>query len=304
MTGASAAGLRLDGRVALVTGASRGIGRAIAQRLAAAGATVVVSARSASAPAAQRRFGAEQRVAGTLDETVGLIAAAGGRAIALAADLEDHGEREGLIERAADAAGGLDILVNNAGFADYARVDAMTDETFSRTLRHYLETPFALCRAAIPRMREAGAGWIVNIGSVTALPPVRPYPDYARRGGDTIYASVKAALNRFSQGLAAELLDDDIAVNVVAPSTAIRTPGADQLIPDDYPTEDVAYLAATVLDMCHLPATERTGRIAYSMQWPHDRQLTVHTLDAAAELPAAVPPAFSHPGIAQTPEWA
>ncbi|MBO9378013.1 SDR family NAD(P)-dependent oxidoreductase [Sphingomonas histidinilytica] len=294
---------QLNGRAALVTGASRGIGRAIAQRLASAGATVVVTARSAGAPAVQKRFGAEQIVAGTLDETVALIEAAGGRAIALPADLEHEGDRNVLIERAAAAAGRLDILVNNAGFADYARVEAMSDDTFRRTLLHYLEVPFALCRAAAPRMRANGGGWIVNIGSVTALPPTRPYPDYARAGGDTVYASVKAALNRFSQGLAAELVDANIAVNVVAPSTAIRTPGADQLIPGDYPTEDVAYLAATVLDMCHLPAAERTGRIAYSMQWPHDTGLAVRTLDGRDPLPPADPPAWSHPAITGMTEW-
>jgi len=296
--------VQLNGRVALVTGASRGIGRAIAQRLASAGATVIVTARSAGAPAVQKRFGAEQQIAGTLDETVALIEAAGGRAIAIPADLEDDALRSALVDRAIAAAGRLDILVNNAGFADYARVDAMSDDTFRRTVLHYLEVPFALCRAAIPHMRAGGAGWIVNIGSVTALPPVRPYPDYARAGGDTVYAAVKASLNRFSQGLAAELFDANIAVNVVAPSTAIRTPGADQLIPGDYPTEDVAYLAATVLDMCHLPAAQRTGRIAYSMQWPHDEGLEVRALDGGDTLPPADPPAWSHPAITAMAEWA
>jgi NAD(P)-dependent dehydrogenase (short-subunit alcohol dehydrogenase family) len=295
---------QLAGRVALVTGASRGIGRAVAQRLASAGATVVVTARSVGAPAVQKRFGADQMVPGTLEETVSLIESAGGRAIALAADLEDEAQRGTLIDRTNEAAGGLDILVNNAGFADYARVDAMSDDTFRRTLLHYLEVPFALSRAAIPAMKAAGAGWIVNIGSVTAMPPLRPYADYARAGGDTVYAASKAALNRFSQGLAAELIDWNIAVNVVAPSTAIRTPGADQLIPSDYPTEDVAYIAATVLDMCHLPATERTGRIAYSMQWPHDQRLDVRTLDGRESLPPAQPPAWSHPAITGMAEWA
>lgn len=294
----------LAGRVALVTGASRGIGRAIARRLAAAGATVVITARSSGAPAVQRRFGGDHHVPGTLEETASIIATAGGRAIVLPADLEDPAARPTLVDRALDAAGRLDILVNNAGFADYARVEAMSDETFRRTLLHYIEAPFALSRAAVPHMRNGGAGWIVNIGSVTALPPVRPYADYARAGGDTVYAAGKAALNRFSQGLAAELIDANIAVNVVAPSTAIRTPGADQLIPGDYPTEDVAYLAATVLDMCHRPAAEQTGRIAYSMQWPHDRRLTVHTLDGRELLPPAEPPAWSHPAIVELKAWA
>lgn len=293
----------LAGRVALITGASRGIGRAIARRLAAAGATVVITARSSGAPAVQRRFGGDQHVPGTLEETAAIIATAGGRAILLPADLEDAAARATLVDRAVESAGRLDILVNNAGFADYARVEAMSDETFRRTFLHYVEAPFTLSRAAVPHMRAGGAGWIVNIGSVTALPPVRPYADYARAGGDAVYAAAKAALNRLSQGLAAELIEANIAVNVVAPSTAIRTPGADQLIPGDYPTEDVAYLAATVLDMCHRPAAERTGKIAYSMHWPHDRALTVRTLDGRDELPPAEPPAWSHPAIVGMEAW-
>ena len=289
---------QLTGRVALVTGASRGIGRAIAQRLAAAGATVVVSARTLDTATASQRFGEGQVVPGTLAETVALIEAAGGRAIPIAADLEKPGERDTLVERAVAAAGRIDILVNNAGFADYARVDAMSLDTFDRTFAHYVQAPFRLAQDAIPHMKAQGAGWIVNIGSVTALPPTRPYPDYAKAGGDVVYASVKAALHRFTQGLAAELVDHNIAVNVVGPSTAIRTPGASQLIPDDYPTEDVEYLAETVLAMCHRPAAERTGLIAFSMHYPHHEGLTVRTLDGTGTMPPREPPVFSHPAIA------
>ena len=288
----------LIGRRALVTGASRGIGRAVARRLAAAGATVVITARSVGEPTSQRRFGASQTVAGTLEETRELIEAQGGRALVLAADLEKAQDRETLVDRAAALAGGIDILVNNAGFADYARIEAMSDDTFERTVTHYLRAPFALSRAAIPPMKAAGQGWIVNIGSVTALAPVRPYLGYAKAGGDVLYASIKAALNRFSQGLAAELVDSGVAVNVVAPSTAIRTPGASDLIPQDYPTEDIAYLAQTVLDMCHLPARQRTGLVAYSMHWPCEQGLQVMSLDGRTPLPPAEPPPWSHPELA------
>jgi NAD(P)-dependent dehydrogenase (short-subunit alcohol dehydrogenase family) len=287
----------LTGKIALVTGASRGIGRAIAQRLAAAGATVVVTARSLGEPVAGERFQSPRLLAGTLRETVSLIEGAGGRALALAADLETATQRATLIERTLAAVGGLDILVNNAGFADYARVEAMSDAVFERTLLHYLQVPFALSRAAVPALRARGRGWIVNIGSVTALPPTRPYADYSRQGGDVIYAATKAALNRYSQGLAAELFDSDIAVNVVAPSTAIRTPGASELIPASYPTEDVEYLAETVLAMCHLPARERTGLVTYSMHFPWTHGLPVYSLDGRTQFPRREPPAWSHPGI-------
>ena len=114
---------------------------------------------------------------------------------------------------------------------------------------------------------------------MTGVAPVRPYREYNKTSGDVIYASMKAALHRFTQGVAAELLDANIAVNCVGPSTAVRTPGAAQLIPDAFPTEPVEYLAETVLAMCHLPAAERTGLVAFSLHYPWSQQLPVHTLD-------------------------
>ena len=278
----------LRGRTALVTGSSRGIGRAVAQRLAAAGATVVVTARSLEHSADTQ---------GTLAETVELIAASGGRAIALAADLENPQQRDSLVARVAEAAGGLDILVNNAGYADYARVEEMPLQMFERTVEHYLRVPFVLAQAAIPLMKARGAGWIVNIGSVTAQPLQKPYDWFARNGGVTVYAAVKAALNRFTEGLAAELLDSNIAVNMVGPSTAIRTPGASRYIPQDYPTEDPAYLAETVLAMCQLPAAQRTGLLAHSMHFPAAQQLEVYSLDGRQRLADARIPQHSHPAI-------
>lgn len=282
---------KLAGKIALVTGASRGIGRAIAQRFAAEGATVVVSARSLQESVS---------LPGTLAETVALITEAGGRAIALAADLEVQAERDTLVARAAAAAGGLDILVNNAGFAQYSPVETMPLEMFERTLDHYLRVPFALSQAAIPLMRARGAGWILNLGSVTALPPLRPYAEFERLGGIAAYAAVKAAINRFTQGLAAELEADNIAVNAVGPSTAIRTPGGGRFIPDSYPTEPVEYLAETALALCHLPARERTGLVTHSLHFPLTQQLPVYTLDGRDTLPAPTIPAWAHPGIEPT----
>jgi NAD(P)-dependent dehydrogenase (short-subunit alcohol dehydrogenase family) len=287
---------KLSGKIALVTGSSRGIGRAIAQRLAAEGATVAVTAR-ASQSSLSIRAGVGSAIPGTIDETVALIEDAGGSAFGLTADLEDAGARCGLVDAVLDSAGRIDILVNNAGFADYALVEDMSLETFDRTIEHYLRTPFVLTKAAVPHMRQQGGGWIVNIGSVTGVAPVRPYREYNKTSGDVLYASCKAALHRFTQGVAAELLDANIAVNCVGPSTAIRTPGAAQLIPDAFPTEPVEYLAETVLAMCHLPAAERTGLVAFSLHYPWSQQLSVHSLDGTSELPALKPPATANPNI-------
>ena len=286
----------LTGKTALITGSSRGIGRAIAQRLAAEGATVAVTAR-AYQPSLSIRSGFGSAIPGTIDETIALIENAGGSAFGLSSDLEDAAARDGLIDAVLDRAGHIDILVNNAGFADYAVVEDMSLETFDRTVEHYLRTPFVLTKAAVPHMRNQGAGWIVNIGSVTGVAPVRPYRDYNKTSGDVIYAACKAALHRFTQGLAAELLDANIAVNCVGPSTAIRTPGAAHLIPHAFPTEPVEYLAETALAMCHLPAAERTGLVAFSLHYSWSQRLPAHSLDGKCELPPLEPPATANPNI-------
>jgi len=278
----------LQGRVALVTGASRGIGRGIARRLAASGAQVFVTARSLKTSIAFE---------GTLAETVSLIEAQGGQAVALAADLEKEAERDALVGRVLDQAGRLDILVNNAGLAQYAPIAEMSDAFFEQTIDHYLRVPFKLSQAAVPAMREQGAGWIVNIGSVTAQRPFKPYDDFARLGGATVYAAIKAALNRFTQGFAAELQDDEIAVNLVAPSTAISTPGADRYVPEDYPTEPVEYLAECVFEMCRLPAKDRTGLLAHSLHYARHAKLDCRRLDDGEALPIPEIPEYAHPEV-------
>lgn len=268
----------------------------MAQRLAAEGAVVAVTARSYE-PSPSTRAGQTTALPGTIGETIELIEAAGGSAFGIAADLEDAEQRAGLVDQVIERTGRLDILVNNAGYADYSVIEDMPIETFDRTVEHYVRTPFVLTQKAVPHMRSQGGGWIVNIGSVTGLAPVRPYREYNKSSGDVVYASMKAALHRFTQGVAAELLDDNIAVNVVGPSSAVRTPGAASLIPDTFPTEPVEYLAETVLAMCHLPAAERTGLVAFSLHYPWSQQLPVHSLDGRTLLPPLQPPASANPNI-------
>lgn len=280
--------ISLEGRVALVTGASRGIGRGIARRLARAGARVGVTARSLDVAG---------DYAGTLAETVELIEAAGGQAFALKADLGNPLERDRLVTRVVAEAGRLDILVNAAGFAQYATVETMPDDFFEATFDHYLRAPFKLAQAAIPVMRKQGEGWIVNVGSVTAERPIKPFDEFSRSGGATIYAAMKAALSRYTQGLAAELENDGIAVNQIGPTGAISTPGADRYIPEGYPTEPVEYLAEAAFALCHRPAKERTGLITYSLQYPLELRLDTVDFETGQPLPLPEIPEYSHPDI-------
>jgi NAD(P)-dependent dehydrogenase (short-subunit alcohol dehydrogenase family) len=205
----------LAGRVALVTGASRGIGRAIARRLAAHGAAVVVtsSPRSASGLAATRSA----------------IEAAGGRAATLVADLADAADRQRLVDAAQQAFGLIELLVNNAaGISAYAlpsRIDAPARRAMFEL---NFEAPVDLVQKLLPGMRTRGYGRIVNIGSEMAQQPPIPYPGPAKFvHALTLYGCTKAALERYTQGLAAELHGSGIGINLVSPHKIARSESAE-----------------------------------------------------------------------------
>ncbi len=204
----------LKGKVALVTGASRGIGEAIGVRLAMEGAKVVVSARTADK--------GESRLPGTLNETVERIRKAGGEAMFIKADLAQAREREQLVEKAGAAFGPVDILVNNAAITYFVPVAEFTEKRFKLMMEVQVYAPFHLAQLVLPSMRARKMGWIVNISSGAAFHPKPPYSAMVR--GGTVYGMCKAALERFTTGLAAEVYDDGIAVNVVSPGL-VDTPG-------------------------------------------------------------------------------
>jgi 3-oxoacyl-[acyl-carrier protein] reductase len=269
------AALPLAGRTALVTGGSRGIGKSIAERLGSAGATVIVAARSLTS---------STRFKGTVQETCELIESRGGRAIAMPLDLEDAASRRALIADTIARIGRLDILVNNAGTANYKKTDAMSlEEAFSQVQTYFLG-PWDLCHQILPHMKANGRGWIVNVGSCAALPPTRPFAEYnAQRGDETLYATLKAAIHRFSTGLAAEVQQYNISVNVVAPVLAIFTPGIESLgwglTADHDIMEAPEHIAEAALEMlCHEPK-DHTGNIAFSYQYLDQIGRTTRSLD-------------------------
>ncbi|MET0274893.1 MAG: SDR family NAD(P)-dependent oxidoreductase [Phenylobacterium sp.] len=246
----------LKGRTALVTGASRGIGEAIAARLAMEGARVVVSARTAE--------DGESRLPGTLHETVDRIKRAGGQATFIKADLAQASERERLVEEASAAFGPIDILINNAAITYFIPVEDFPEKRFKLMMEVQVYAPFHLSQLVIPSMRARGQGWIVNISSGAGL---HPKPPYSRVRGGTVYGMCKAALERFSTGLASEVHEAGIAVNVVSPGL-VDTPGVavHGLINDA--TRDrvqpIEYIAEAVFRLASGDPKTMTGRIEYA----------------------------------------
>lgn len=184
----------LEGKVALVTGASRGLGRAIAEDLAANGAKVVVNYNASAAAA---------------ESVVQTISDAGGAATAVGADVSDFAAAQGLVKTTLDTYGQIDILVNNAGTTRDTLLLMMKEAQWDAVLNTNLKSVFNCCKAAArPMIRRKQGGRIINISSVSGI---------VGQGGQTNYAASKAGIIGFTKSLAKELGSRQITANAVAP---------------------------------------------------------------------------------------
>jgi NAD(P)-dependent dehydrogenase (short-subunit alcohol dehydrogenase family) len=264
----------LTGRVCIVTGASRGIGKEIAKVFAAQGARVVVSARTVSP--------GSHPLPGSLEETVAEIRAAGGECTPVACDVAAFEDCERLVAQTRSTYGPIDILVNNAALTYFIPVKDFPVDKWHRSLNVNFNAIFYLSKLVLADMIPRKQGRIVNISSPAAIGPGRgPYNKLQQRPGGALYGAEKAAMERFTQGLAAEVWKDNIAVCCFSPSQLVPTPGVvhHKLQGPGVPEESEAVMANACLLFCTEPVEKVSGRVTYSQQilqefgWqidPHD----------------------------------
>jgi NAD(P)-dependent dehydrogenase (short-subunit alcohol dehydrogenase family) len=244
--------MKLEGRIALVTGASRGVGRAIALELARRGADVILAARTVSDPV--------PGMPGTLSETAAEVQALGREAHIVAADLTDTDSVQRLAEQALAWRERVDVLVNNAAFlgrAAYHDLDELSLKNFVRQFTVNVTAPFILAKALVATMRANGGGVIANVTSGAGI-----IGEYTVPG--ITYGSSKAALNRLTTLLARDLAQDDIVVFALDPAytrTVLVEQTAEQAGLDASEAHEPEVPARLLADLVEAGAEASTGRI-------------------------------------------
>jgi 3-oxoacyl-[acyl-carrier protein] reductase len=226
-------------RTAIVTGGTRGIGRAIAEAILRDGGRVMITGRT-------------QKSVTTAVGELARLAGDAGRVAGTAADVRRRDDVEALMSEAASTFGGFDTLVNNAGVGRFADVGVMTDADWDEVIATNLTGPFLCSRAAIPRLKEAGGGWIINIASLAGRNSF---------GGGGAYCASKAGLVAFSEALMQEVRFDNIRVSVVMPGSVATEFSHPHGAQDDSWKLAPADVAEVVVDLLRHPARSLPSKV-------------------------------------------
>jgi citronellol/citronellal dehydrogenase len=263
--------MSLDGKVAVIVGGSRGIGRDVAVALAEAGADVVVAARSETVT--------DPRLPGTIHTVAKEIGQRGRRALAVKADVTKDEELEALMQRTVETFGRLDILFNNAAILVPGTLRTVQPRHLDLMWRVDLRGLLMAMRFAVDPLAKSGGGHIINVSSRAGVfPGPGPYnaEQRARRGG-AFYGMVKAGLERFSQSLAMELADENIAVNVLSPQGRIKTPGnvfaQNTRENPDLEFEEAVAMGKAAVWICEQNPQQYTGNILFDEDLCHEKGL-------------------------------
>jgi 3-oxoacyl-[acyl-carrier protein] reductase len=229
--------MNLNGKSAIVTGGTKGIGRAIAEALAREGAEVCISARH------------EDDVMRAVDE-IGELGE--GRVAGVVCDVRDYEEVRALVQYASDEFGGVDILINNAGVGLFGKVEELTPDDFRAVLETNLFGVFYCCHEAIPQMKKRGGGYIINISSLAGT---NAHPQMAA------YNASKFGLNGFSEALMQEVRHDGIKVSYIMPGSVNTDFGGDEASEEKSWQLQPADIARVVLDLLHADERSLPSRV-------------------------------------------
>jgi 3-oxoacyl-[acyl-carrier protein] reductase len=229
--------MEIAGKIAAVTGGTKGIGRAIAESLLRAGVNVSISARK------------EDEIERAVDELNGL---GGGRAVGFVCDVRDYAQVKPYVSGTAEQFGGVDILVNNAGVGIFAPVESLSVEDFRTVIETNLCGVFYCCHEAIPLMKQRGGGYIINISSLAGA---NAHPQMAA------YNASKFGLNGFSEALMQEVRHDNIKVSYIMPGSVNTEFGGDE--PSDAKSWQLqpSDVARVVMELLSFPDRALPSRI-------------------------------------------
>ena len=263
----------LNGKTAVITGASRGIGAATARRFAAEGANLVLTARTLEQ---------HPTLPGSLNETAHVCRGLGAEVLVIQADLADEESRLRIIPMALEKFGTINILVNNAVAAIYKALDQYALKHRRLMTEINVQAPLDLIQQSLPSMYEVGEGWIINLSSGSKKHPEGPPYDLGGvRGVYGFYGATKAMLDRLTTGLASELTDRSIRVNTVEPKAAVLSEGADAVVGNMLTSSQIEPMEVMVESILFLACCKKeyTGRNEISLDIVTQQSLTVMDLD-------------------------